>query len=180
MGLMYEKSMNPYELTKLVDMDVIKAWFPLTAPSIYTTIKNIEKKGYIIGEQVQEGNFPTKTLYSLTEKGEKQLREDMETSLKDYEIAASNFGISIFHIGTLNKEDALIYAKQRAETLSGLLEKAKVRLRDCKDKIPFNLKMMLTYNIYKLEMELKVVNELVEEIQNTHNWDTSFVRFIKD
>ena len=44
MVLLHKKPMNPYEIAKLSDRDVIRSWFPMIPASIYTTIKNLEKK----------------------------------------------------------------------------------------------------------------------------------------
>jgi DNA-binding PadR family transcriptional regulator len=178
MGLLWKKPMNPYELTKLMDMAVIQDWFPLTAPSIYTTIKNLEGKGYLIGETTREGKLPPKTIYSLSEEGEKLLLSELLMGLESYETSATDFGIALFHIEAMNKEDATAYTHHRIELLQKLYDKARTRLELCKPKTPFNMKMMLTCNMYRLETELKVTKELLEEIQNTSNWETSFVQFM--
>ncbi len=178
MGLLWAKPMNPYEITKLVNMDVIQDWFPLTAPSIYTTVKNLERDGYITGAPVWEGRLPPKTLYSLTEKGEQALTADLLAGMESYEAFASDFGISLFHIGVLSKEEALRYAQKRTDHLTALLAKAQKRLADSLPQVPFNMKLMLTYNVYRLEAALKVTRELLDEIEGTADWNTSFVRFM--
>lgn len=178
MGLLWARPMNPYEITKLVDMRVVQDWFPLTAPSVYTTIKNLEHDGYITGITVQDTKLPPKTFYSLTEAGEQALTADLSAGLCSYEALPSDFGIAMFHISALSKEEALTAAQQRADLLSALLEKAKERLEFCKDKVPFNLRMMLTCNVYRLETELRVTQDLVSEIQKTSDWNTSFTRYL--
>jgi DNA-binding PadR family transcriptional regulator len=179
MGLLWKKPMNPYELTKLAELNVIQEWFPLTAQSIYTTIKNLERKKYITGEVVQEGNMPPKTVYSLTQIGEEKLLSDLLMGLESYEAGATDFGISIFHIGLLKQDDALKYAQKRLDNLYALLSKAQKRLDSNISHVPFNFKTMLTYNIYRIENEIKITKQLVEEIENATSWDISFVKFMK-
>jgi DNA-binding PadR family transcriptional regulator len=178
MGLLWKKPMNPYELTKLMDMAVIQDWFPLTAQSIYTTIRNLEKNGYLSGETTREGKLPPKTIYSLTGEGERVLLSELPEGLKSYETAASDFGIALFHIGALNKEEALELTGQRIDLLDSLLDKARGRLEMNRSKIPFNMRMMLTCNLYRLEAEQKATRELLEEIKNASDWETSFTRFM--
>jgi len=178
MGLIWKKPMNPYELTKLMDMPLIQDWFPLTAPSIYTTIRNLEGKGYLLGAPTREGKLPAKTIYSLSQEGEKVLLSELLSGLESYEMNASDFGIALFHISTLNKEEAIIYIQKRSELLQALLKKAQDRLEYCLPKIPFNMKMMLTCNIYRLETELRVTAELLVAIKNVKDWETSFVQFL--
>ena len=178
MGLLWKKPMNPYELTKLVNMAVIQDWFPLTAPSIYTTIKNLEKKELICGEVARESKLPPKTIYTLTPSGEKELLSSLLCGLATYESAASDFGIALFHIGMLSKEDALALSKQRMELLETLYTKAKDRLAKAAPLVPFNLKMMLVCNASRLEAEIRITKELILEISHAEIWETSFVRFM--
>ncbi len=179
MGILYVQPMNPYELIKIADMDVIQDWFPLTAPSIYTTIRNLEKKELITGEKIQEEKLPPKTVYSLTGKGEKELVSELLKGLESYTPEASDFGIALFHIRTLNREDALDYTKQRLDKLENLYQKAQKRLEEFNDKIPFNFRMMLTLNLYRLETEVKLTRELITEISGAENWNTSSAGFME-
>ena len=161
-----------------MDMAVIQEWFPLTAPSIYTTIRNLEKKGYLTSETTQEGKLPPKTLYRLTEEGKKIFVCELLDGLNSYETITSDFGIALFHIGTLERADALSYVNKRIHLLTTLLDHARDRLKQCQTKVPFNMKMMLTCNLYRLETELKVTKELFDEITKSIGWNTSFVQYM--
>ncbi|BCJ98914.1 PadR family transcriptional regulator [Anaerocolumna chitinilytica] len=178
MGLLHKRPMNPYEVAKLSDKEVIQRWFPMTAASIYTTIKNLEKKGYIAGKSVQEGNFPVKTVYSLSESGEKELSEDLANGLASYEAEASNFGIALFHISSIEKKDALSYLRERLVKLETLLSDTQEHLELYATKIPFNMKMMLIYQQNRLLMEIKTTEELIIEIEKDEKWDYSFTQYL--
>lgn len=179
MGLLHKRPMNPYELTKLSDMEVIQSWFPMTSASLYTTIRNLEKKGYLVGETLQESKYPAKTRYSLTEEGTKILLEDLSEGLASYEAEASNFGIGIFHICSLPKEEALQMAEKRLEYLKNLLLESQETLEACIEKIPFNMKMMLIYKLNRIEMEINTTENLILEIRQDEKWDYSFSQFLK-
>lgn len=118
-------------------------------------------------------------MYALTEIGEKELLSELLKGLESYSPEASDFGISLFHIGTLKQEDALQYIKQRLVKLEDLYSKAQKRFDEFGSKIPFNLQMMLKVNIYRLEAEIKMTKSLVIEVENTQDWDTSIVKFMK-
>jgi DNA-binding PadR family transcriptional regulator len=179
MGILLKKPMNPYELTKLAEMSVIQDWFPPTAQSIYTTVRNLHQKGLIEGEIISEEKLPPKTVYTLTDVGKQVFSTELLEGLESYFPEASDFGIALFHIGTLNKEEALLHSKHRLEKLEALYEKAKSRLDDCAPKIPFNMHVMLSFNVSRLVTEIKVTRELIEEIEHAEDWDMSFVRFMK-
>ena len=176
-GLLHKKPMNPYEIARLSDKDVIQSWFPMVPASIYTTIKNLEKKGYIRGESIQEGNYPTKTQYSLTEDGLSELLNGLSDGLSSYEFEASNFGIAIFHICSLPKETALQSTRERLDKLKGLLAQANNTFDLYADRIPFNMKIMLIYKKNRLEMEIRTTEELLFEIEKDTKWDYSFTKY---
>lgn len=179
MGLLHQKPMNPYEITKLSDMDVVQNWFPMMPASIYTTIKNLEKKGYIRGESLQEGNYPAKTRYSLTDDGVKELIGNLSNGLASYEAEASDFGIAIFHICSLPKEVALQSTKERLDKLRELLAQTQNTFDICIKKIPFNMKMMLIYKLNRLQMEIHTTEELFLEIERDVRWNYSFSDLLK-
>ena len=75
LGLIYEKPLNAYEITKLLGYMNVRWWVNIADSTVYTTIKNLEKKGFIEGETEKFGNMPDRTVYTLTVKGEKEFRE---------------------------------------------------------------------------------------------------------
>lgn len=58
MGILYEKPLNPYEITKLLAYMNIKWWFNVADSTVYTTLKNLEKRGLIEGAIEKAGNMP--------------------------------------------------------------------------------------------------------------------------
>lgn len=178
LGLIYQRPLNPYELTKLLDRPEIQDWFPMASASIYTTIKNLCKKGYIIGESVKEGNLPSKTIYSITDEGKEILFDSLEIGLESYSPQASNFGISIFHVCSLEKNLALELLTKRLETLKTMKSVTNSKLSNSPTKIPINFKMMLQYNVYRIETEIKITEQLVNEFKKDTNWNSSFTKLL--
>ena len=68
LGIIYEKPMNAYEITKLLAYMNVKWWFNIADSTVYATLKNLEKRGLIKGTAEKVGNMPDRTIYSLTEK----------------------------------------------------------------------------------------------------------------
>lgn len=179
MGLLHKRPMNPYEISKLSTLDMIQSWFPMTAASIYTTVKNLEKKGYIHGEAVREGKFPVKTVYSLSARGEEELLADLAAGLSSYETEASHFGIAVFHLGSLPKEKALACAQKRLDTVETLLSAARERLARSEGNVPFNIRMMLVYKVNRLKMEIETTRELITAITEGEDGDCSITDYLK-
>ncbi|WP_223792157.1 PadR family transcriptional regulator [Methanobacterium spitsbergense] len=177
LGLLWKKSLNPYEITKLMERPGIQDWFPMNVSSIYTTIKNLHKKGYITGEIQDEGN--RKTIYTLTEKGEKALKDSLELGLESFNVQATHFGTSLFHICILDKDEAIKLLEKRIMGLEGIKFKATERVSKSSLKLPFNFKMMQKSNIERIKTEIKITSELIDEIKAEDQWNSSFIDFMQ-
>jgi DNA-binding PadR family transcriptional regulator len=174
LGLLWKKPSNPYEITKLLERPEIQEWFPMNVSSIYTTIKNLNKRGYIVGEIQDEGNIHRKTIYSLTEKGEKALEDSLALGLESYNVQATDFGISLFHICILDKDEAIKLLEKRIMKLEEIKFKSAVRVSKTSLNLPFNFKMMLKSNIERIKTEIKITSELIDEIKDDKQWNSSF------
>lgn len=161
LGLIWKKPLNPYEITKLMERPEIQDWFPMTSASIYTTIKNLNNKGYIVGKTISEGNLPPKTIYSLTDEGEKALISSLQIGLESYKTEASNFGISLFHICSLNKINAVDLLHKRLNKLKSMKIEADKKLNVNTCKMPVNFRMMLKYNIYRICRIISITCEVI-------------------
>ncbi|MDD3984970.1 MAG: PadR family transcriptional regulator [Methanobacterium sp.] len=170
LGLLYKKPLNPYEITKLMESPEIRDWFPMNASSIYTTIKNLNKKGHIKGEIQDKGN--RKTIYSITKKGEKALKKSLELGLESYNIHTSYFGISLFHICILDKDQAIKLLEKRIMDLEKIKFISADRVSRTSLKIPFYLKKLHKLNIQQIKTEIKITYELIEEIKNDDKWNS--------
>ena len=98
LGLINQRPLNPYEITKQLQIMNVHRWYNIANSTVYATLKVLEKKEYICGNIEKGGNMPDKTVYSLTDKGkqefvfpEKQIRyiavaenEDTEKGLSDF------------------------------------------------------------------------------------------------
>ena len=165
LGLLWKKPLNPYEITKLMERPEIQDWFPMNASSIYTTIKNLNKKGFITGEIQDEENSHRKTIYSITKEGEKALEESLEIGLESFNVQATDFGISLYHICILDKDDAIKLLEKRMVELEEIKFRSAERISKTSLKLPFNFKMMLKCNIERLKTEIKITSELIDEIK---------------
>ena len=105
LGLIYEKPLNAYEITKLLGYMNVRWWFNIADSTVYTTIKNLEKKGFIEGETEKVGNMPDRTVYTLTVKGEKEFREAIRKAIVQFD-----YDTNIFTIAALEKRLELLQA----------------------------------------------------------------------
>jgi len=77
LGMLKKEPMGAYDIQKLVEYRNISKWVKISTPSIYKKVIQLEKKGLIKGEVVKEGKMPEKSVYTLTETGEKEFEKLM-------------------------------------------------------------------------------------------------------
>ena len=77
LGMLKKEPMGAYDLQKLVEYRNISKWVKISTPSIYKKVIQLEEKGYIVGHTEKEGKMPEKSVYSLTEKGERAFEKLM-------------------------------------------------------------------------------------------------------
>ena len=96
LGLIYEKPLHAYEITKLLGYMNIRWWFDIADSTVYTTIKNLEKKRYITGETEKIGNMPDRTVYTMTDKGKAEFRATLKESLVQFDYDTNIFTVAAF------------------------------------------------------------------------------------
>lgn len=121
LGLIYEKPLNAYEITKLLGYMNIRWWFDIADSTVYTTIKNLGKKGYISGETEKIGNMPDRTVYTITDKGEAEFRETLKKALVQFDYDTNIFTIAAFFIDIFDTDEKKELLEKRLELLQAYL-----------------------------------------------------------
>lgn len=122
MGILYDKPLNAYEITKLLNYMNIQWWFSIADSTVYATLKTLEKKGLITGITEKVGNMPERTIYSLTDKGQTELKETIRKSLLQFDYDTNIFTIAAFLMDILEKEEAVKSLEERLRILQSYLD----------------------------------------------------------
>lgn len=138
LGILKKESLSAYDIQKIVEYRNISKWVKISTPSIYKKVIQLEKKGYMKGDVVKEGNMAEKTVYSLTEAGEKQFEKLMlEIASKPVRIFL-DFNAAIVNLDSLPKEkqkSCLTEIENNMETLKGYIEE-NISLKEHLPEIP--------------------------------------------
>lgn len=122
MGILYAKPLNAYEITKLLNYMNIQWWFSIADSTVYTTLKTLEKRELITGTTEKVGNMPERTIYSLTEKGQNELKETIRNSIMQFDYDTNIFTIAAFLMDIIEKEEAVKLLEERLRILQSYLE----------------------------------------------------------
>jgi len=122
LGLINEKPLNAYEITKMLNVMNIKSWFNIADSTVYTTIKNLEKKDKIVGFIEKDGNMPEKTIFSLTTKGKQEFLDTLRESILNFDYDTNVFSIASFFLNALENEECKALLNRRLDVLGKYLE----------------------------------------------------------
>lgn len=78
LGVLMERSINAYEMKKILEYRNVKDWAKLSSPAIYKNLLKLYKTGYVDGEVVQDGEMPEKTIYTINNKGKEYFMQLMK------------------------------------------------------------------------------------------------------
>ena len=110
LGLIYEKPLNAYEIIKRLNYMNVKWWFNIADSTVYSTLKTLEKKEFIIGTTEKVGNMPDRTVYSLSDKGKGEFHDTVRESILQFNYDTNIFSIAAFflNIFTLTEQRKLL------------------------------------------------------------------------
>ena len=78
LGLIYEKPLNAYEITKLLGYMNVRWWFNIADSTVYTTIKNLIKEINKIGVNINQIAKRTNETNRIYEDDIKELKGELE------------------------------------------------------------------------------------------------------
>ena len=99
----------------------IKWWFNIADSTVYATLKNLKKRGFLEGTVEKAGNMPDRTIYSLTGKGKAELKETIKKSILQFSYDTNVFTIAAFMMDILETEEANALLEKRLDILQSYL-----------------------------------------------------------
>ena len=180
LGIIAETPINPYEIIKLMDYISAGNWLSLAPSSIYATIKTLQDKGYIIGKNIKEGNMPEKTVYSITEAGQKQLDIAIEGFLGNLEWDYAKFNIATILICHISKDRALEILNEKVKKLNRKIDGLQSKLKELEVTEPLTGLHAIKHMIYLTKADIHSSQELVGIIGADSDWNYFLAQSMKD
>ena len=163
LGMIKEKEQSAYDLQKNVEYRNISKWIKVSTPSIYKKVVQLEEKGYIKGNVSKEGNMPEKSIYHITEKGNKYFLELMK------KISSQMVNIFLdFNAVIINLE--MVSPLERKELTENIeyqirqFQKAVLQLKEERTDIPFTGKTILKQQVLLSE----ALNKWIENFRELY------------
>ena len=117
LGLIYEKPLNAYEIIKRLNYMNVKWWFNIADSTVYSTLKTLEKRGYISGTVEKVGNMPDRTVYSISDTGKDKFTDALKASVLQFSYDTNIFSIAAFFLGVFAPDEQQELLGKRLEIL---------------------------------------------------------------
>lgn len=117
LGLIYEKPLNAYEIIKRLNYMNVKWWFNIADSTVYSTLKTLEKRGYISGTVEKVGNMPDRTVYSISDTGKDKFTDTLKASVLQFSYDTNIFSIAAFFLGVFAPDEQQELLGKRLEIL---------------------------------------------------------------
>ena len=119
LGFLNTQPMHGYQIGQIVSERRFSIWAGIKLPSVYKAMQVLENKSHIHGEQVTDGNNPPRTVYSLTSRGRKYLKELLTTYLDETPSIPQDFWLALsFTSGIFSQEELLAFIDRKIGQVS--------------------------------------------------------------
>jgi len=163
MGLLMKGPTHGYDLKQTLERD-LSPFFEVSSTPLYYTLKKLEQEGLVTKWSTVSGKRPKKDVYSLTAKGQDEIKDLLLKNITYLHRPSFNLDISLYFLNFLARRDVV-------ETLGGRLRelrKLKYLLnRQKKELEPEATRrreyIITAHNIRSTEAEMEFVRDLIKE-----------------
>jgi DNA-binding PadR family transcriptional regulator len=164
--LLRDRSMHPYEMQRLIRQCHKDAFLDLKRGSLYHAIERLLKAGLIaVAETSREGRRPERTVYRLTDLGEREVLDWLRELLAQPVREPSQFMAALSFLTQLSAEDALDQLQARAHRLDMEIVGFSAVLQQLIPKIGRAVLVEAEYVRALKQAELTYVRSLIDDIR---------------
>ena len=162
MGLLMKGPAHGYELKQTLERE-LSPFFEVSATPLYYTLKKLEQEGVVTQWSTVSGRRPKKYVYSLTAKGQEEIKDLLLKNITYLHRPSLNLDISLYFLNFLDPQDVVKTLKERLRELRKvkfLLDRQKKGLKP--DAAKRREYIITTHNIRVAEAEMDFVHDLIE------------------
>ena len=166
LGMIKAQPQSAYELQKSVEYRNISKWVKVSTPSIYKNVVWLEEKGYLEGDIIKEGKMPEKTVYRITESGEKYfltLMEEMSGKAVHLFLDFNAVIMSLNFVSDKEKEELLGHISHEIGELKSQLEEKQPE----RQHVPLTGRTILDQQLRMAKALEEWITDFKEEYLNT-------------
>ena len=162
MGLLMKGPAHGYDLKQTLERE-LSPFFAVSATPLYYTLKKLEQEGAVTKWSTVSGRRPQKYVYSLTAKGEEEIKELLLKNITHLHRPSLNLDISLYFFNFLDPQSVIKMLKGRLRELRKLrflLDRQKRGLAtDAARKKEY---IIMAHTIRVTDAEMDFVHDLIE------------------
>ena len=170
LGLLYEKDRYGYEIEAVIEERKMRNWTKIGFSSIYNSLNNLEKKGWIGWRLEAEFGSPSRKVYYVNEAFKETVLETIKTTLHSPQRLYSEFSIGLAFSNLLTKEETYECLVKYRESLENR-RKAILQSYDAQPMVHniIHIKALFTHPIKLIEAEIEWIDDLLRELKEDKN-----------
>lgn len=158
LGLLRGSEMYGYQLNEIIDTHLSTS-IHLTRPTAYRLLNQMAEDGWVEFHEEQEGNRPTRRVFSLTLQGERVYQERLRLCLEDYTPPEYQSAVCLAFLDDVDVTEAVSLLKIRKQKISEMLNS----LRE-DDSHHGSMKFIIDHHKRHLQTEIEWVQDVIDQI----------------
>ena len=162
MGLLMKGPTHGYDLKQTLERE-LSPFLEVSSTPLYYLLKKLEQEGMVTKWSTVSGRRPKKYVYSLTAKGQEEIKELLLKNITHVQRPFFNLDVSLYFLNFLDPQDVVETLKERlreSRKLRFLLQRQKKNLEfDAARRREY---IITAHNIRLTEAEMDCVKDLIE------------------
>ncbi|OUM98086.1 MAG: hypothetical protein BAA04_07570 [Firmicutes bacterium ZCTH02-B6] len=167
LGVLNERDARGYEIKQLARAADLAHWAEIGYGSIYHALQRLEDEGLI--EEVgieQEGGYPQRTVYRITEAGRDAFRELLRDACRTVVEPKYPIDLAVVFLGKLAPEEMVALLRERLQQLEQAQEaiwRKRDALKGAGSRLA-SLRAVLDHDLMLRDAEIRWMRRLVDEV----------------
>lgn len=180
MGLLMKEPAHGYDLKQTLERE-LSPFLEISSAPLYYTLKKLEQEGLVTKWSTVSGRRPKKYVYSLTAKGQEEIKKLLLENITYLHRPSFNLDMSLYFLNFLEPKDVVETLKGRlreSRKLKFLLQRQKKRLET--DVTRRREYIISAHNIRFTEAEIEFVQDLIEAFSQGRLDETNVFTEVKE
>ncbi|MBS4174315.1 PadR family transcriptional regulator [Bacillus sp. FJAT-49736] len=160
LGLLMGQSQHGYQINEFIERN-LSTVTDMKKPTAYATLDKLSQNGYIDIHLEQEGNRPTRKVYSINESGKQYFYKLLIDNLSSAEQVNYQSDIGLMFIDFLPMDQAIPALKDRLEGNKKLIKMFK---QTPTHGIRFGVNLAVEHKIIMLEAEIQFLEKTINNL----------------
>ena len=159
LGMIRVQEMHGYQINELIDTHLGTS-IQLKRPTAYKLLGVMQHDGWITSREEQEGNYPTRRIYTITPEGDTAFQQLLRENLSDYKPISYMNDIGIIYLDALPAEESASLLSQRRAKVESFVENISEN-----EGQHGSFQLILSYHLKHLNAELEWLDEVIGQLQ---------------